>query len=154
MVKTSKNSISLEVFFSGQKTANGTFQGSPELHFGCKIQIQALGKHFVTKWPQNLKFKKWDQSGTWISKILHFSPKKFFQIFSGFYWKNPKIEGISEKFIACSLSQTPRMVLRHFSRQRNLQSKLRYYFPKINKISNFRESGKCLADFLYEAVGK
>ena len=81
MVKTSKNSISLEEFFSGQKTANGMFQGSPELHFGCTIQKQALGKHFVTKWPQNLKFKKWDQSDTWISKILHFSPEKCFSKF-------------------------------------------------------------------------
>ena len=25
-------------------------------------------------------------------------------LFSNFCWKNPKIEGISEKFIACSLS--------------------------------------------------
>ena len=35
----------------------------------------------MTKLPQILKFKKWDQSGTWISKILHFSPEKCFSNF-------------------------------------------------------------------------
>ena len=36
----------------------------------------------MTKWPQNLKFKKGDQSDTWISEILHFSPDNFFFKFS------------------------------------------------------------------------
>ena len=36
-----ENSISLEAFFSGHKTANEMFQGSPELLFGCKIEIYA-----------------------------------------------------------------------------------------------------------------
>ena len=49
IVKTSKNSISLEVFFSGKKTANETFQGYPELHFECKFQIYASKKYLVTK---------------------------------------------------------------------------------------------------------
>ena len=29
--------------------ANEMFQGSPELHFGCKIKIYASEKHLVTK---------------------------------------------------------------------------------------------------------
>ena len=37
------------MFFSGHKTANEMFQGSPELHFGCKIKIYASEKHLVTK---------------------------------------------------------------------------------------------------------
>ena len=48
-LKTSKNSISLEVFFSDKKTANETFQGCPELHFECKFQIYASKKYLVTK---------------------------------------------------------------------------------------------------------
>ena len=44
-----ENSISLEAFFSGHKTANEMFQGSPELLFGCKIKIYASEKHLVTK---------------------------------------------------------------------------------------------------------
>ena len=42
-----ENSISLEAFFSGHKTANE--MGSPELHFGCKIKIYASERHLVTK---------------------------------------------------------------------------------------------------------
>ena len=37
-------------------------------------------------------------------KFYIFHRKNVFQIFSNFCWKNSKIEGISEKFIACSLS--------------------------------------------------
>ena len=78
IVKTLKNSISLKVFFSGQKTANETFQGFPELHFECKFQIYALKKYLVTKQCQILRVKKWDQSGTFVLQFYKFSPEKCF----------------------------------------------------------------------------
>ena len=81
MLDFHENSTPLEVFFSGHKTANEMFLGSPELHFGCKIEIYASEKNLVTNWAQILRLKKWDQSDTWITGILWIFAKKCFSNF-------------------------------------------------------------------------
>ena len=66
------------------------FQVFPELHFGCKIKIYASEKHLVTKWRQIMRFRKWDQSGTWISTTLQRFARKMFFRFSRIFLAHPK----------------------------------------------------------------
>ena len=80
-------------FSQTTKTSNERFQGSPEVHFGFKIKIYASEKHLVTKKLQIMRFKKWDQSGTWISTILQRFARKMFFKFSRTFLDISKNQG-------------------------------------------------------------
>ena len=116
-------------FSQATKTSNERFQGSPELHFGCKFKIYASEKHLVTKKLQTMRFEKWAKVALGYRQFYKDLPENDFKIFSDFFRHIRK----SRVFLKSSLvvvNHRPFKWLRNFSRQRNMQSKSRYIFFK------------------------
>ena len=104
LLKLRKIVYLLRCFSLARKLLMRRFRGS--LNYILNVVFKYMLQKNI-QWQNSVKF--WEsRSGTKVALFIYnftnFHRKNVFQIFSKFCWKSLKIEDISEKFIACSLS--------------------------------------------------